>query len=160
MGTWQTALVGAVMLCGLLATALPHVPSTLAVWAGVFWWSSADGTTRAWWVLVGATALLLISQVVRWLLPSGASQVAEVRTRQLLFASGTGTAGFFLLPVVGAVPGFVAGLYGWERVRLGGHGSAWASTRDILRTTGRYTLVELCACLLVVGLWLAVLLLS
>lgn len=70
---------------------------------------------------------------------------------------GSGIVGFFVLPGIGLVPGFVGALYGWERARLGDHGAALASTRVIMRTVGRRMLVELAACLLVTGVWLGVL---
>ncbi|GGN44040.1 hypothetical protein GCM10012285_26260 [Streptomyces kronopolitis] len=64
--------------------------------------------------------------------------------------------GFFLVPVLGCPLGAVGGLYLLERVRLGGHGEAWASTRTALRATGLSVLVELFACLLVAGAWIGV----
>jgi hypothetical protein len=63
-------------------------------------------------------------------------------------------AGFVLLPVVGAVPGYVGGIYLCERLRLGGHGPAMTSTRAVMRAVGTSVLVELFACLLVVGAWM------
>ncbi|WP_197358472.1 DUF456 family protein, partial [Streptomyces clavuligerus] len=57
-------------------------------------------------------------------------------------------------PVVGAVPGFLGGIYLAERRRLGGHGEAVASTRAVMRGAGTGALVELLACLLVAGAWL------
>ncbi|GAA2057892.1 DUF456 domain-containing protein [Streptomyces carpaticus] len=157
MGIWQLLLVGLVMLLGLLGIMMPGVPGPLVVWAAVFWWSSAEGTSQAWWVLVTATALLLVNQAVQWLLPAAGRREAGVRRRQLLFAGGSGIVGFFVLPGIGLVPGFVGALYGWERARLGDHGAALASTRVIMRTVGRRMLVELAACLLVTGVWLGVL---
>ncbi|MDB1089203.1 DUF456 domain-containing protein [Streptomyces sp. ACA25] len=160
MATWQLLLVGLVLLFGLSGAVLPGIPGPLVVWAGVFWWASAESTSSAWWVLVGATAVLLVNQAVQWLLPVRSRRAAGVRRRQLLVAGGTGTAGFFLLPLVGVVPGFLTGLYGWERARLGTHGAAVSSTRAIMRAVGRNMLIELTACLIVVGGWLLVLLLG
>lgn len=157
MSSWQLPLVSLVLLCGLFGAVLPGVPGRLGVWAGIFWWSSADGTSRAWWVLVIATSVLLAEQAIQWLLPAGNLREAGVRRRQLVLAGGTGIMGFFLVPVVGVVPGFLGGLYGWERLRLGSHGAALASTRTIMRKVGRRKLVALTGCLLVVAVWLGAL---
>lgn len=62
--------------------------------------------------------------------------------------------GFCVVPVVGAVPGFMGGIYVSERLRLGGHGDALASTRTAMRAGGSSVLAELFACLLIVGAWL------
>lgn len=156
MATWQLLLIGLVLLFGLCGAVLPGLPGPLMVWAAVLWWSSDEGTSRSWWVLVTATAVLLVSQAVRWLLPAADRRGAGLRRRQLLLAGGTGTLGFLLLPVAGVVPGFLAGIYGWEHVRLGGRRSAVASTRTIMRTIGWNVLVRLSACLLVSCLWVAV----
>jgi len=69
--------------------------------------------------------------------------------------AGTGTLlGFFLLPVLGAIPGFVGGVYLHERLRLGRHGEAVAAVRTLMRAGGTSVLVELFTCLLITGAWL------
>lgn len=70
-----------------------------------------------------------------------------------MFAGAGAVLGFVLVPVVGAVPGFVGGIYLCERRRLGTHGEAWASVRAVMRSVGTSVLVELFACLMVVGAW-------
>ncbi|MCC3772813.1 DUF456 domain-containing protein [Streptomyces sp. UNOC14_S4] len=153
MGTWQLLLVGLVMLLGLLGVVTPGVPGPPIVWAGVLWWSMTARTALAWAVLAGATGVLLLNQAVIWLLPPRRPRGAGITRRAFLVAGSAGIAGFFLVPLLGGPLGFVAGLYGVERRRLGGHGEAWASTRNVMRALGTSVLVELFACLLVVGAW-------
>ncbi|NLU65902.1 DUF456 domain-containing protein [Streptomyces sp. HNM0574] len=153
MGPWQLLLVGAVMLLGLFGAVLPGVPGPLVVWAAVFWWAMTEQGATAWWLLVGATALLLVNQAVQMLIPVRVRHSTDVRRRALLFAGGTGIAGFFLVPVVGVVPGFLGGLYGWERRRLGSRRAARASVRTVMRAIGWKLLIGLTACLLVTGAW-------
>ncbi|MEV4683488.1 DUF456 domain-containing protein [Streptomyces kurssanovii] len=153
MGVWQLLMVGGVMLLGLLGVIVPGVPGPWLVWAAMLWWSLHVQTGLAWFLLVGATAVLLIIQVVVWLLPNRRLRGLGI-TRRMAASAGLGAlAGFFLLPVIGAVPGFVGGIYGSERLRLGGHGPAMASTRAVMRAAGTSVLVELMGCLLVVGAW-------
>lgn len=150
----QPVLVGLVLLLGLLGTVLPGIPGPLVVWAAVFWWAMWDQSDPAWWLLTGTTALLLVTAVIRLLVPTGGRRGTEVGRRVLLVAGAAGTVGFVALPVVGVLPGFVGGIYGWERVRLGGHGAAVAATRSVMRSSGWRTLTDLTACLLITGAWL------
>ncbi|MGW7288143.1 DUF456 domain-containing protein [Streptomyces sp. NPDC054847] len=153
MGVWQLLMVGGVMLLGLLGVIVPGVPGPWLVWAAVLWWSLHVQTGLAWFLLVGATAVLLVNQVIVWLLPNRRLRGLGI-TRRMAASAGLGAlAGFVLLPVIGAVPGFVGGIYGSERLRLGGHGPAMASTRAVMRAAGTSVLVELMGCLLVVGAW-------
>ncbi|MFD8548973.1 DUF456 domain-containing protein [Streptomyces sp. NPDC059649] len=153
MSAWQLVAVGLVMLLGLIGVLVPGIPGPLIVWAGVLWWAVTEKSGTAWAVLMGATALLLLNQALKWLLPVRDLRAAGAPYRTLFLAGAAGIVGFFVLPVIGAVVGAVGGLYLLERVRLGGHGEAWASTRTVMRTLGLSVLVELLACLLVVGGW-------
>ncbi|MER5765742.1 DUF456 domain-containing protein [Streptomyces sp. NPDC002082] len=149
----QLLLVGLVLVLGLLAVLVPGAPGTLLVWAGLLWWALHEQTSAAWGLLAGATALLLVVQVVKWQLPPRRLRGVGVTRRMVVYAGAGAVLGFVLLPVVGAVPGFVGGIYLCERRRLGTHGEAWASVRAVMRAVGTSVLVELFACLLVVGAW-------
>lgn len=154
MGTAQVCLIGAVMLLGLVGVAAPGVPGTLLCWAAVLWWATTEHTSLTWGVLAGATGLLAVGQVVVWLLPTRRIRESGVTWRTVLVASSVAIAGFFLLPVVGAVLGFAGTIYVIERDRLGGgHRTAWAATRRAMRAVGGSVLVELLACLFVAGAW-------
>ncbi|WP_369359364.1 DUF456 domain-containing protein [Streptomyces sp. cg2] len=153
MNAWQLIGVGLVLLFGVFGVLVPGLPGPLVIWAGLLWWATAERSTLAWTVLMAGTGVLLLNQVLKWLLPTRSLRDAGVPYRTLLLAGAAGVAGFFLLPVVGCPLGAVGGLYLLERVRLGSHGDARASTRTALRAIGLSVLVELFACLLVVGAW-------
>jgi hypothetical protein len=55
--------------------------------------------------------------------------------------------------VLGAIPGFMAGIYLHERLRLGRHGEAMASLRTAMRSGGSSVLAELFTCMLIMGAW-------
>ncbi|WP_330299244.1 DUF456 domain-containing protein [Streptomyces sp. NBC_00503] len=149
----QLLLVGLVLLLGVVGVLVPGVPGTWLVWAGVLWWAMHERSAAAWTLLVAATALLLVVQVVKWLLPPRRLRGVGVTRRMAAYAGAGAVLGFVLVPVVGAVPGFVGGIYLCERERLGSHGEALASVRAVMRAVGTSVLVELFACLLVVGAW-------
>ncbi|MFG3105118.1 DUF456 domain-containing protein [Streptomyces sp. NPDC048182] len=153
MGAWDLLLSGLVILLGLCGVLLPGVPGSWLVWAGVLWWALKDPRPLAWAVLTGATVVLLLSLAVRWALPPRRFR-ADVATRRVALYAGTGTVlGFVLIPVLGAIPGFLGGVYLAERLRLGRHGEAMAALRTAMRTGGSSVLAELYACLLITGAW-------
>ncbi|MER5374640.1 DUF456 domain-containing protein [Streptomyces sp. NPDC002553] len=154
MEAWELLLVGLVILFGLCGVLLPGVPGSWLVWAGVLWWALKDPEPVAWAVLVGSTAVLFLSQVVRWALPPRRLRVSDA-TRHMALYAGTGAfLGFFLVPVVGAIGGFVGGVYLAERLRLGSSDAARASLRTVMRAGGTSILTELFTCLLIMGAWM------
>ncbi|MDX2554975.1 MULTISPECIES: DUF456 domain-containing protein [Streptomyces] len=156
MGAWELLLVAVVLLLGLCGVLVPGVPGSWLVWAGVMWWALEDPRPAAWWVLVGATVVLLVSWAVRWGLPPRRLTESGATPRMGVYAGSGALLGFVLLPVLGAIPGFVGGIYLCERLRLGRHGAAKAATRTAMRAGGSSVLAELFACLLVAGAWVGV----
>lgn len=154
MSVWQLLLVGLVMVLGLVGVLVPGVPGRWLVWAGMLWWSLHVQTGLAWTLLVASTVVLLVDQVVVWQLPPRRIREVGVMPKLAVWAGTGALLGFVVLPVVGAIPGFIGGIYLSERRRLGGHGPAAASTRAVMRAVGTSVLVELFASLLVVGAWL------
>ncbi|MEW1699577.1 DUF456 domain-containing protein [Streptomyces sp. NPDC093249] len=153
MGVAQFLLIATVMLLGLFGVLVPGVPGTWLVWAAMLWWSLHERTDLAWILLASTTGLLLLTQVVVWQLPPRRFRGTGITRRTAAYAGAGAVLGFVLVPVVGAVPGFVGGIYLSERLRLGGHGQARSSTRAVMRAAGTSVLVELFACLLIVGAW-------
>jgi len=155
MGAWELLLVGVVILLGLSGVLVPGVPGSWLVWAPVLWWALEDLRALSWAVLVGATAILLLSRAIRWMLPPRHLRAGGATTRMAVYAGVGALLGFFLVPVIGAIPGFLGGIYLCERPRLGGHGQATTAVRTVMRSGGWSVLTELFACLLIMGAWLA-----
>jgi LytS/YehU family sensor histidine kinase len=77
-------------------------------------------------------------------------------TRRMLACAGAGSLlGFVLAPVLGAIPGFLAGVYLFERVRLGRHADAVAALRTVMRAGGSGILAELFTCQLIAAAWVS-----
>ncbi|MDF3298566.1 DUF456 domain-containing protein [Streptomyces tropicalis] len=154
MGVSELLLVGVVILLGLCGVLVPGVPGSWLVWAAVLWWALSDPQPLAWGVLVGATAVLFLSQVVRWALPPRRLRENGATPRMAVYAGAGAVVGFVLVPVAGAVPGFMGGIYLHERLRLGRHGEAMAALRTVMRSGGSGVLAELFTCLLIAAAWL------
>ncbi|MHB9858168.1 DUF456 domain-containing protein [Streptomyces sp. YIM S03343] len=154
MGVWELLLVGLVVLFGLCGVLVPGVPGSWLVWSAVLWWALKDPQPVAWGILVGATAVLFLSQVVRWALPPRRLRTIGATPKLWGYAGAGALLGFVLLPVLGAIPGFMAGIYLHERLRLGGRREALASLRTTMRSGGSSVLAELFTCMLIAGAWL------
>ncbi|MFF2848284.1 DUF456 domain-containing protein [Streptomyces sp. NPDC058001] len=154
MGAWELLLVGVVMLLGLCGVLVPGVPGSWLVWASVLWWALQDPRRLTWAFFVGATLVLLVSQAVRWQLPPRRLRQSGATRRMAVWAGGGALVGFFVVPVLGGILGFIGGIYVSERLRLGSHGDAVAGVRTALRAGGWSVLAELFACLLIFGAWL------
>ncbi len=153
MGAWELLLVGVVLLLGLGGVLVPGVPGSWLVWAGVLWWVLEDTRRLAWFVLVGATLTMLLSQAIRWALPPRRLHESGATPRMGVYAGVGALLGFFLIPVLGAIPGFMGGIYLCERLRLGRHQEARAALHTAMRSGGWSVLTELFACLLVTMTW-------
>jgi uncharacterized protein len=153
-------LVGVAIAVGLAGVLLPVVPGLLLCWGAVLVWALAERTAVAWTVLTVATALFAVSQVVKYLVPGRRLRSAGVPWGSLAAGGVLGVVGFFVIPVVGMVLGFVGGVYGAERLRLRTHAAAWPSTVRALQAVGLSVLIELGAGLLIATTWLAAVLLA
>ncbi|MEU9451256.1 DUF456 domain-containing protein [Streptomyces sp. NPDC048277] len=154
MGAGELLLVGLVLVLGLCGVLVPGVPGSWLVWAAVLWWALYDPRPTAWAVLVGATVVLLLSLVVRWALPPRRLRASGATPRMAVYAGTGALLGFVLLPVIGTIPGFMAGVYLHERLRLGRSAEATAALRTTMNAGGSSVLAELFACLLIAAGWL------
>lgn len=153
METPELVLVGLAIAVGLVGVVVPLLPGLLLVWAAVLFWAIVEQTVLAWTVLGLATVLVAVAQVGKYLLPGRRLQAAGVPNRTLVIGAVLGIVGFFVIPVVGLVVGFVLGVYLAERVRLGAHAGAWTSTKHALKAAGLSIAIELAAGLLVAAAW-------
>jgi uncharacterized protein len=153
-------LVGAAILVGLLGVLVPVIPGLLLCWGAVLVWALVERTAAAWAVLVVSSLLLATSQVVKYLVPGRRLRSAGVPWGSVAAGGVLAMVGFFVIPVVGVVVGFVGGIYGAERLRLRTHAAAWPSTVRALQAVGLSVLIELVAGLLIATAWVAAVLLA
>ena len=80
--------------------------------------------------------------------------VADASIGYLFLGGIVGIIGFFLIPVVGLVLGFVLGVFVVERVRQKDNALAWQSTKHALKAAGVSMLIELATALIIAGIWI------
>jgi len=153
-GTTVTVIAGLAIALGVIGVVVPVLPGLLLSWAGVLLWAllgDASGAVR-WVVLVVATLVAAIGALVKYLLPGKRLKSAGIPNSALLAGGVLGLIGFFVVPVVGLVLGFVLGVWLVERARLG-PGQAWPSTKQALGAAGLAMLIEFTAGLGVAVVW-------
>jgi uncharacterized protein len=159
-GSLVTVISVAALVVGLLGIAVPVLPGLVLCWAGVLVWALfGDAGGGRWGVLAVATVLAAGGTVAKYALPGRNLKRAGVPNLSLFVGGVLGLVGFFVVPVVGLILGFVLGVFVAELLRRHDSGAAWRSTRHALKATGLSMLIELAAGLaigatFILGLWL------
>jgi len=120
--------------------------------AGILGWAVAVGGPTAWAVFGVATTLVVAGAVVKYLLPGRNLQVAGIPATTQWLGVLAGVVGFFVVPVVGLLLGFVLGVYLAEYARVGAR-QAWPSTVHSLKAVGLSILIELLAAIAATWVW-------
>ncbi len=145
---------------GLVGIVVPVLPGLLLVWAGVAVWAFEVQSTGAWVTLLVVTVLGAAGTAIKYLLPGRRLRESGVPWLTMGAGSLLGIVGFFVIPVVGVVVGFVLGVYLAERMRLHTHAAAWPSTVRALKAVGWSMLIELATGLLMAVTWVVAVLLA
>jgi len=148
-------LVALVIALGIVGILVPVLPGVLIVLAAIVVWGLVVEGTTAWLAVTAAGVCLVASQVLKYLIPGRNLRGAGVPRTSLAIGAALGIVGFFVIPVVGLVIGFVVGVYAAERRRLKDKTLARAATVGAIRAVGLSILIELAGALLAAGIWLA-----
>jgi uncharacterized protein YqgC (DUF456 family) len=153
VSTGGIVLVALVIVVGLIGIVLPLLPGTLLVFAAIAVWAVVEHNIAAWVTLGVVTALLAVSTLIKYLWPARRMRAADVSTLSLLAGAVLGIIGFFVIPVLGLVIGFVLGIYLAELAKRRDQRIAWASTKHALKGVALSVGVELCGALLATAAW-------
>jgi len=160
-GTTINLVAGLAIALGVIGVVVPVVPGLLLSWLGVVFWAFLGdaGSGVKWVVVVVATLVAVLGAGIKYLVPGRRLKSAGVPNSALLAGAVLGLIGFFVVPVVGLILGFVLGIYLVERARLG-PGQAWPSTKQALAAAGMAMLIEFTTALAVAVVWVFGLLLG
>jgi uncharacterized protein YqgC (DUF456 family) len=160
MPEWGVLLVAVACAVGIAGTVVPILPGTLVVGAAVCVWAAVEGGWDSWSVALLAVGLLAVGQLLKYVIAGRALSAGGVPTLTMVAGGVLGLVGFFVIPVVGLVVGFVGGVFLAELVRLRDPREAWPSTLLAMKAAGIATLIELGAALLATSVWAAGVLLT
>jgi uncharacterized protein YqgC (DUF456 family) len=149
-----TVLCGLAIALGIVGVIVPVLPGLLLCWAGVLVWAIfADGGWGKWLVLGIVTLVAAAGTVIKYAWPGRNLKRTGVPNSSLVAGGLLGLVGFFVIPIVGLLLGFVLGVWLAERARLGDSRLAWPSTKEALKAAGLSTLIELAAGLTIAVVW-------
>ncbi len=160
MSTGGIVLVGLAIAIGLVGVIVPLLPGTLLVFAAIAIWAAVEHTLVSWVVLGVVTAVLGASVGIKYLWPARRMRAAEVGRWTLAAGAVLGVIGFFVVPVVGLLLGFVLGVYLAELAARRNQRRAWAATVLALKAVALSVGVELAGGLIATAVWVAGLVLA
>ena len=146
-------LVAFVIAVGLVGIVVPLLPGILLVYAAILVWAVVEHTVTSWVTLGVVTALMAATTLIKYTWPMKRMRAADVGTGTLLAGAVLGIIGFFVIPVVGLVIGFVLGVYLAELAHRRDQRVAWTSTKHALKGVALSVGVELCGALLATVAW-------
>jgi uncharacterized protein YqgC (DUF456 family) len=155
MSSGGIVLVALAIAVGLIGIVVPLLPGTLLVFGAIAVWAVVENNITGWVTLGVVTALLAVATLIKYLWPMRRMRAADVRTVSLLAGAVLGIIGFFVIPVVGLVIGFVLGVYLAELANRRDQRLAWTSTKHALKGVALSVGVELCGALLATAAWVA-----
>ncbi len=147
-------LVALAIAVGLAGMLVPVLPGSGLVLVAILVWAWELGGTTAWVVFGVATTVLVAGGVVKFLVPNRRLRDAGIPPSTQWIGAALAVVGFFVIPVVGLLVGFVLGVYLAEHQRLGAQ-AAWPSTKHALRAVGLSILIELAAGVVATFVWVA-----
>lgn len=147
-------VVGLVILVGIAGTVVPILPGAFLVGGAVLVWAGLTGGWSAWAVAAGAVAIIALGQVLKYLVPGRQLKSSGVPNWVLAVGGLVGIVGFFVVPVVGLVLGFVLGVFLAEAVRLRTFHEAWPTTWQAMKSAGWSVLIEFGSAVLAGAVWL------
>ena len=147
-------LVALAIAVGLVGVIVPVLPGSLLVLGAILVWTLNLGTGTAWAVLAVAAAFVALGVVVKYAVPGRRLKEVGIPGTTLVLGGVLGVVGFFVIPVVGLLVGFVLGVYLAELNRVGGQ-AAWPATVHALKAVGLSIMIELAAAMLAAATWVA-----
>ena len=153
MCTGGIVLVALAIAVGLVGIIVPVLPGGILVLGSIGVWAYVDNTVVSWVVFGIATALFVVAQVVKYTWPAKRMRQADVRTSVLVIGAIAGVVGFFVIPVIGLLIGFVGGVFVAELGIRRDATRAWASTVHALKNVALSVGIELTGALLATVAW-------
>ena len=141
------------IVVGLFGVVVPVLPGLVLVLAGVLLWALMEGSTLGWGIFAVSAVVIVAGYVLQYTLPGRRMRERGVSSSTLLLAAAFGIVGFFVIPVVGAIVGFVLGIFVVELSRSRDASLAWTRTKHALVAVLHSMGIELAAGLVATALY-------
>lgn len=153
MSTGGIVLVALAIAVGVVGIVVPLLPGALLVFGAIAVWAVVENNATAWVTFGVVAALLGVATWIKYMWPMKRMRAADVRTLSLVVGAILGIIGFFVIPVLGLVIGFVLGVYLAELANRRDQRLAWTSTKHALKGVALSVGVELVGALLATVAW-------
>jgi uncharacterized protein len=153
MSTGGIVLVALVIAVGIVGIVVPLLPGSLLVFGAIAVWAVIENDVTGWVTLGVVAVLLAVSTLIKYLWPVRRMRAADVSTWSLVAGAVLGIIGFFVVPVLGLVIGFVLGVYLAELANRRDQRLAWTSTKHAVKGVALSVGVELTGALLATVAW-------
>jgi uncharacterized protein YqgC (DUF456 family) len=153
VSTGGIVLVALAIAIGIVGIVVPLLPGTLLVFGAIAVWAVIENDVTGWVTLGVVAVLLAVSTLIKYLWPVRRMRAADVSTWSLVTGAVLGIIGFFVVPVLGLVIGFVLGVYLAELANHRDQRLAWTSTKHAVKGVALSVGVELTGALLATVAW-------
>ena len=143
------------ILIGLIGIVVPVLPGLVLILGGVLVWALLESSTLAWGIFAVSVVITVAGYVLQYTLPGRRMRERGVSSSTLVLAMALGVVGFFVVPVVGAILGFVLGIYLVELGRGQDRSLAWTRTKHALVAVLHSMGIELAAGAVITALYVA-----
>lgn len=137
-----TVLAGAAILVGCVGIVVPVLPGSILIGIAALIWALVLGSAPVWVAFAVIAVLVALGMSASLVLTGRRLKAKQVPNSSLLIGGLLAIVGFFVIPVVGLLVGFVAGLYLAEYLRLRDARGAWDSSWAAIKAAGIGIAVE------------------
>jgi len=149
---WGELLVAAVIFVGLVGIVVPILPGTLLIASALLVWAIVVGGW-AWSVFAAALLALVVGEVIKYLVAGKSLRTDGIPNRTVVVGGLVGIVGFFVVPVIGLLLGFVVGAVAAELVRTQSLELAWRGAVAALKAAAKTIGIELLFALVATSIW-------
>lgn len=146
-------VTGVLCLIGIIGIIVPVLPGSITVIAGLLVWAIVVGGPVGWTVFGIGTGFCLAGMVATYFITGRVLRREKIPNRSIVIGLICGVVGMFVIPVVGLLVGFVAGLFASEYARLRDPRTAWSASWQAIKATGAGLLVEFGCAAAAIATW-------
>lgn len=144
------------MLVGVVGIVVPVLPGTITIVIAALVWAIVLGTGSAWIGFAVIVVLGAIGMAAGIVLTGRRLKEMGIPNSSLLIGGVGAVVGFFAIPVVGLLIGFVGGLYLAEYLRIRDPKEAWTSSWAAIKAAGLGMVVEFACAAIAVAVFCGV----
>ncbi|WP_434621708.1 DUF456 domain-containing protein [Arthrobacter sp. A5] len=154
-----TVICGLLIFVGAAGVVIPVLPGSILIALSLLAWALAVASPVGWVVFAVGLVLVTAGMLSSAVLTGRTMRRRQIPGRSVLAGLALGIAGFFIIPVVGLLIGFAAGLFLSELARQRGLAPALSSSLAALKATGLGILAEfgfaaLAGSAWIIGVWI------